>query len=1057
MPITVFLNSVEGTLNSGSTTEHAHRPALKRFLEQMIAECTATNKPEQAEHGAPDFVIQQGTVPIGHVEARDIGGDLRKSIADSERAVPRTPDGKQLKRYRAALPNLIYTDGLEWHWFVGGTPRLSAPVRIATWHANKKKLHRNEPASAKLATLLHQFSSYRAEQVATPNDLAWRLAQIARWLDEVITTVLTTEGTHGALHQHYDVCRQTLLPTMTPAEFADMYAQTIVYGLFAARVAVPTSPAFTRADATQTIPQTNPFVQELFSHLAGPRLDERIAWLVDDCARLLERTNMAEVLRDFGKATGQEDPVIHFYETFLAAYDPQTRERRGVYYTPEPVVSYIVRSVDCLLQTRFGKPLGLADEAAFVLDPAMGTATFLHAVVQHIHTTLTAMGLADTWNQYVPEKLLPRLTGFEVLMSPYTIAHHNISMLLQQLGYTFGGNERPGIFLTNALMAPSHRQTSSPPFLDFLGQKGRQAQEVKQQNPVMVVLGNPPYANFGMLNKGAWIQEQLEEYKRDVRERKLNLDDDFIKFIRLGQWLIEQTGQGILAFITNNTYLDGVTHRRMRQSLIETFTDIYMLDLHGSSLKKEVCPDGSPDENVFDIRQGVAIALFVKEPGKTGNAKIHHAEMWGKRQSKYTRLQETDVHTTRWQDIFPRDQYFFLVPKDFQTEEEYTTFRAVQSILVVQQGAIKTDRDTLFFDMDRTVLEDRMRVLYTEDGLAPAFRATYRVENTSSYNLLSRRQTTTVNLTNIQRCLYRPFDNRWLYYDAAGLTSRPAYDVMRHLLPGKNIALLVCRQQALTGFSHVLCTEYIAESHAVSLKTREGAFVFPLYRYPNGNKHPLPCDHTDGRCPNLSPAFIQDVEQRLGLRFIPHGQGDLDTTIGPEDVFHYLYAVLHSPTYRARYAELLKIDFPRVPITSDKAVFATLVSTGAALVDLHLLRLPESGGVGGAGGAAILRHPDAQGVTQHQVPAVPIVQIRYDALHRRVFIDRDHYVEGIAPETWGMTIGSYQPLQKWLKDRKGHALSCDDTTHYMRMVIALRETRRLMGEIDALIPAWPFT
>jgi len=562
---------------------------------------------------------------------------------------------------------------------------------------------------------------------------------------------------------------------------------------------------------------------------------------------------------------------------------------------------------------------------------------------------------------------------------------------------------------------------------------------------VLVVLGNPPYANSSAgHNRAGWIQAQLEEYKRGLQEKKRNLDDDFIKFMRAAQWRIEQAGQGIMAFITNNTYLDGITHRRMRESLLETFTDLYVLDLHGGVLKKKVGPDGTPDENIFAIRQGVAIGLFVKEPQRAGPARVHHAEMWGSRASKYGRLAAESVATTAWEDIRPEREWFFFVPRPVAAVNEYAQFAKLTDLFTVQQNVIKTDRDRLFFDSDYARLAERMALFYSESGLHEPFRTRYRVEDSSSYSLLARRQKTAFTPRAIRRALYRPFDVRWLYYGPA-ITSRPAWEVMRHMLAGPNVALLGMRQYEydVSDYGYVFVTEHITESR-VFISNRGGASIFPLYRYDDGPG--------GERCSNLCPAFTHTLAQRLGLRWLPDGWGDLCTTMGPEDVFHYLYALLHRPAYRARYAPLLKVDYPRVPLPPNRALFGALVAQGAALVDVHLLRLPGSAGVGGAGGAAILCDVDRQGVVPQGVTAGPVAQVCYNMAQQRVFVANERFIGGVEPETWAMQIGGYYPLAKWLKDRKGCTLSAEEVRHYGRMVVALRETRRIMAAIDAV--AW---
>ncbi len=879
------------------------------------------------------------------------------------------------------------------------------------------------------------------------------------------------------LHTHLNGFRQTLLPNLAPTEFADMYAQTLVYGLFAARVALSESPIFTRYDAAHAIPKTNPFLRKMFQQIAGFDLDERIAWLVDDCVRLLERTDMAEVLRDFGKVTKQEDPVVHFYETFLAAYDPKTREMRGVYYTPEPVVSYIVRSVDHLLQTCFGKPMGLAEDDTLILDPATGTATFLHTVVQHIYATLQREGLADTWNQYVPEKLLPRLFGFELLMAPYTIAHLKLSMLLQQLGYTFDSQERLGVYLTNALIDLPERQTTLP-FTTFIVQEGQDAREVKQTMPVMVVLGNPPYSGHSanaswetvraagrskrVLNGiGALLQDYYTVDGQPLGERNPKwLQDDYVKFIRFGQWRISQTGEGILAFISNNSYLDNPTFRGMRQSLLQTFDTIYLLNLHGNSKKKEHAPDGSLDENVFDIQQGVAIGLFIKHSSSENLATVYYADLWGDREGKYAALMQQDVATTLWQQVKPASPWYLFLPQNTAMLGEYEQGWAVPHILPLHSVGIVTARDRLTVQWSRQEMvqtveefggcrEEEAREKYALGADARDWKVALAQQD------IQHHSDTQAHITPI---LYRPFDQRYTYYTGKdrGFLCRPRSQVMRHILKDANIGFITIRRSRNQAAWNYWFVAAVPIAGATAVTALDINYFFPLYLYPTAQEVESGLYAADERRPNLSDGFMQDLETRMKLAFIPDGSGDLMSTVGPEDVFHYLYAVLHSPTYRSRYAELLKIDFPRIPITSDTSLFKTLVGYGAALVDLHLLRTPsKERRVGGAGGASILAKPGEQGVTQHQATNGAIGKITYDETQQRVMLDTNSYFAGVEPSVWTMQIGGYQPLQKWLKDRKGRTLSFDEVVHYMRMVVALRETQHLMLAIDAAIPGLP--
>jgi predicted helicase len=893
--------TIEKELAAGNATEHTHRPALKALVESLAMGVTATNEPRRIECGAPDFIITRGSATIGYIEAKDVG----KSLDEAERS-------DQLKRYLASLSNLILTDYLEFRWYVDGERRL--PARLGTL-TKEGKIKRDKAGAQAVAELLDNFLAHKAEAVGTPKELALRMARLAHLIRNLIVNAFQKEPESGSLHAQLSAFRDNLIPDLSVEQFADMYAQTIAYGLFAARCTNSTGKDFTRQNAAYLLPKTNPFLRKLFNHIAGPDLDDRITWLVDDLAQVLAQADMAAILKGFGKRTAKEDPVVHFYETFLTAYDPRVREMRGVYYTPEPVVSYIVRSIDHLLRTRFNRPQGLVDTSTLILDPAVGTATFLYMVVSEIHQAMVRQGQKGMWNDYVTEKLLPRIFGFELLMAPYAVAHLKLGLLLQDTGYQFKSDQRLGIYLTNTLEEAIKRAETL--FAQWITEEANAAARVKKDEPIMVVLGNPPYS-VSSLNRGEWIDTILDDYKQGLHEKKLNIDDDYIKFIRFAQWRIDKTGYGILGFITNNSYLDGLTHRRMREHLLESFSSIYIMNLHGSSRRGEQAPINIKDENVFDIQQGVAIGIFVKEPENTSKRHVHYADMWGSRENKYKALFESDIESTGWQEITPTAPYFFFVPKNLALEDEYSQFHSIREIFVVSQNGLKTDRDELFFDFDAKALEERMRIFFGK-GYGDDFKERYRVFPSSSFDIEGRRDQTAFDASNIKKCLYRPFDERYLYYDPK-LTSRSAYQVMYHMLERQNLALLACRQQAELGFYHVLCTNQLAECCAVSLKTREITSVFPLYLYPAEGE----MQFEKGRRPNLNPEFIKAVSDKLGLKFVEDGKGDLIDTFGPENVFDYAYAVFHSPTYRTRYAEFLKIDFPRLPLTSDKGLFRAL-------------------------------------------------------------------------------------------------------------------------------------
>ncbi len=1087
-----YLAQVKREFGTGEATEHTHRAALKGLVESFAPNVTAINEPKHVDCGAPDYVVKRGDLSVGYIEAKDVG----KSLDDAERS-------EQLERYLKSLENLVLTDYLEFRWYLKGELRESARLARLT---RDGKIVLEKKGEAEVARLFESFLDQNPTQITSSKELSERLARLAHLIRDAVVRAFEQELASDHLSNLRRAFAEVLIPDLDlpekTAEFADMYSQTIVYGLFAARCNHAGPAPFRRRDAAREIPKTNPFLRQLFDRITGMDLDdEPYVDYVEDVVKILGHADLGSILADFGKRTKQEDPVVHFYETFLAAYDPALRERRGVYYTPEPVVSYIVRSVDSILKTHFGLGGGLMDSSTveyeeesaaldsrgrpdpsklperkkktgprvLILDPACGTGTFLYAVIDHIRRDFMDHGNAGYWSAYVRDHLLPRIFGFELLMAPYAVAHFKLGMELagQDLKederkdwvYDFKSDERLKVYLTNTLEEAENPWKNLWGY-EAIGEEARSASVVKRDKPIMVVLGNPPYSNFGRMNRGEWILDQLKDYKKDLNEKKLNLDDDFIKFIRWGQWRIEQTGYGVLAFITNNTYIDGITHRRMRQSLMETFSEIYILDLHGNKRTKDRCPDGSEDQNVFDIQQGVAIGIFIKDGNKNGQAKVHHSELWGLRESKYFRLQEMDVSNTGWTYLEPKENMFFFVPKDFSVENEYLNNQIVTDVFPIHQNGLKTDRDKLFFDFDHDVLKSRIKKFYSDSEIDPVFREAYSIKDTSSYDLLSRREKTYFDPNNLHRCLYRPFDFQWLYY-SPGLTSRPAWNVMKHLLAGENLGFITTRQTRDKW--DVLATRHI--SGHKSCAAYDINTLFPLYLYPSpaensSRQKPLSSADwppgKDGRVPNLSPEFVAEMEERLGLKFVPDGRGDLEATFGPEDVFDYIYAVFFSPTYRERYAEFLKIDFPRVPLTSDQEKFRRLVKLGGELVGLHLLESPRLA-------QTVTRYPVVgdnrveKGYPKYFAPGDVEPGSKDGAVLEagRVYINKNQYFEGVPPEVWEFQVGGYQVSAKWLKDRRGRQLSYDDLTHYQKMIVALKETIRLMEEVDEVAGEWP--
>ncbi|MEG4317632.1 MULTISPECIES: type ISP restriction/modification enzyme [unclassified Microcoleus] len=1027
MRFDTYIQSIQNNLQRGS--ERTHYPTLKNLLDNQAASLEAIIEEKGNKAGVPDFTIRRRDLLVGYVEAKDVGLDLNP--------VEKT---EQLQRYRESLNgNLILTNYLEFRWYVEGKVRLAAV--LAERIGNKITLCNPD----KTIELIEGFLNYSGAAINSPEDLAKQMARLTKSILLATESALQIENKSGELHQLKRGFNEILLPDLNDAAFADMYAQTISYGLFAARVGHAQNPrnqVFDRRTAGTYIPATNPFLRRLFNSIIETDLLGQINWAIDDLVELLGRVDMTVILENFGRRTRQSDPVVHFYETFLAAYNPALRKSRGVYYTPEPVVSFIVRSVDFLLKNRFNLPLGLADNTknpdtqkprVQILDPATGTGTFLYGVVDRIYQNLEDMGISGSWNQYVQENLLNRLFGFELLMAPYAIAHLKLGLQLQNLGYEFSSKQRLGVYLTNTL--DEALKQSEVLFAQFVAQEANEASAIKRDFPVMVVLGNPPYSGHSA-NKSEWIAGLVKDYYYvdgvPLKERNPKwLQDDYVKFIRFGQWRISQTGFGVLAFVTNHGYLDNPTFRGMRQNLMHTFTDIYVLDLHGNSKKKEVSPDGAPDQNVFDIQQGVSIGIFIKEPGKSTPAKVHHADLWGSRTSKYEALNLLDIDSLEWKNFQPQSPFYLLVPQNRDLLTEYNEGWKITDIMPVHSVGIVTARDSLTIKFLGEEVKDTIK----------DFVSLPVEEARNKYDLGKDARDWQVSLaqddlrrnnlddSKIVPILYRPFDKRYTYYTGKtrGFLCMPRFEVMRHILQGDNLALATTRSVEIEEWTHLFCTAQIIQHHTVSLK--EVNYLFSLYLYPDteneqGNLF------TD-RTPNLSQKFLIAIREKLG--YLPT----------PEAIFYYAYSVFHSPTYRQRYAEFLKIDFPRLPLTRDNEIFTALAKKGEGLVALHLMKSKKINKV----------------ITKYPVSGDNAVsEVTYNESERRVYINKQQYFEGIAPEVWAFKVGGYQVLDKWLKDRKkaNRSLSFDDVLHYQRVVVALKETMQIMAEIDDVIPSFPW-
>ncbi|MGD0287629.1 MAG: type ISP restriction/modification enzyme [Acidimicrobiales bacterium] len=1113
-----YVERLQVQLDGGDSTEHSHRPALADYLESFDSRIVATNEPRRVEAGAPDYSVGRrrghGLLLVGKIEAKDVGIDLDGIHADSERRTPRTREGEQLHRYREAFDNLIFTDYIQFRWYRRGERRLDATLGSF----EHGKIRETQKGIASVEALITDFLNTAPIRIRTARTLAERMARLTDLMHVIVLASIangTVSSTTKSLQQAF---KDVLVSDLTNETFADMFCQTIAYGLFAARVRHdPASGPFEGLGAAAEIPRTNPFLRQVFSLITGPDLeDEPYSGLVDDLAQLLDDTDMVSVLRDFGTQV-RRDPIVHFYETFLGEYNPRLRDIRGVYYTPMPVVSYITRSIDQLLIDRFDVAEGLADTSTvdggehrvLVLDPATGTGTFLYEVINIVRQRIGDAGMAGAWAPYVREHLLPRMFGFEIMMAPYAVAHLKLGLQLagqdlpeterEAWAYNFEHDDRVGVFLTNALDPGETR--SDILFGQFISDEANAAGHVKTDLPIMVVLGNPPYQGQSMnaserltavdgrkTKVRTFIGQLLLDYYtvngEPLGERNPKwLQDDYVKFIRFGQWRINQTGRGILGFVTNHTYLDAPTFRGMREKLLRSFDDIYVIDLHGSIRRHEQPPEGGIDENVFDqIQQGVSVAIFVKTSAAEGLGTVHFHERWGTRDDKYEWLSDNNVVTTPWTSFTPTTPFYGFRPEDADIRAEWDQGIPLPDIFPVYTTGIVTSRDSLVIDSRRQRLTNRIREFLDPATTDESIRAKFfpgepRTRrdgtvilpgDTESWSLPRRRATlqADTDLDGSYRCIeYRPFDERFILYHPDAI-ERDRRDVMTHMLEGPNVGLVSARSNKSPIQDQFFVSRLITEAKTGESTTQSA--LFPVWCYPDvGSRDRVQAllgtsEVAAGRTPNIGGSFEAALSEALSLVLVGTPQGDLVTTVGPEDILAYVYAVTNSRTYRIRYAGFLHMQYARIPVTRDSETFRALCRLGTRLVSLSLLEVPDldngtpSFPVPGSGEVAP-GYPKwvGSGETPPDRSAPEDTDRLYINGDGSIHGGSGQFFEGVSQEVWEFSVGGHAVLEKWLRARRGDRLDFEEIRHVSRVANAARLILDTQAEIEELLPVWP--
>jgi len=1019
-----YLANLQATLNQGDAREESFYEHIKILLLQY-AEITNKKKPDitilpkATEAGNPDFRVWDGKNHItGYIEAK----------APSVFHLDQIETSNQLKRYLKVFPNLILTNFYEFRLYQHGTMICTAVIGRSS---NAITLHKTPPLeqTEQFSYLLERFFAFSLPAIDNPKSLAKELAKRTRFLrDEIIAIELAEEERQGkkVLLGFYDSFKRLLINKLTHEQFADLYAQTLTYGIFAART--KSEGDFNRELIYKYIPNTLGVLKSIFKFISYDEPPKALEVLIDDIAEILCVTDIKKILHVYYKEGKGSDPIIHFYETFLSEYDPTLREKRGVYYTPEPVVRYIVKSIHSILKSHFNLKDGLADSAVTLLDPAAGTLTFPAEAIKLAVQEYTGKYGSGSIKQMIKHHIIPHFYALELMMAPYTVGHLKISYLLDELGYQMAEGERFKLYLSNTLEKDLPAQIETP-FTHEITEECLLANKVKQDEPVLVILGNPPYS-VNSENTNEWTEQLLKQdldgatsyYKVDGmplgEANSKMLQDDYVKFIRFAQWKIQKAGKGIVGMVTNHSYIDNATFKGMRQSLMHTFDQIYVLDLHGNSTKKETAPDGSKDENVFDIRTGVAILIMIKD--SNAEKRFYHGDLYGLRSAKYDCLNDNSIDSFEYTLIEPKQPFYLFKPLT-DDNTQYLSWEKVNDIFPLNSAGIKTARDNLTIQFNRQIMLNTVNQFAKLDTETARQAYELGIDSRDWKVDLAQKdlKESTLNSDNIKPILYRPFDIRYTYYTGKcrGFHSMPRNEVMQHFRES-NLGLILGRQGQVVGSGYLWNLAFISSKIIDNnVYYRGGGVLLPLYLYPD--------QHSD------DIFATQETQVNIKLELLTEFAKQ---DISAETIFYYIYGILYSNVYRERYAEYLKIDFPRIPFTKDTQLFKQMAGYGKAIADLHLMQSSE------------LDTPIAkyQGKSDND----RVEHVSYDVAQGRIYINQDKYFEGISPEVWSYHVGGYQVLHKYLKDRKGRTM--DDPIYYCRIVTALSKTMEYQARIDEM-------
>lgn len=1049
----LYSKNIISDLETG--TERTLYKPLGNFLEEFIndkykrkvstnAEQSSKNYDQSEKRvGFPDIVLKENDFSIGYIEVKLPSDSLEKKDFK-----------EQFSKYKESLDNIIFTNLKTWElwqWTPSAKPKKIKAIIFDYLN----------PDLNSLQELFDLFLAYQSIQAKTAKQLAINLAKKTKLLSQKLQELLNEQNQD--LLNIKEAFTKSVLNDIKDKSLANLIAETFTYSLFIATLEQyeknKQNEQLTLTTARDYIPKTVPVIHDLYN--LADNLSRSINDIRDIVELILKELNscdIAKISKSFHLSIDNKDPIIHFYEPFLDAYDPETKKERGCFYTPKPAVDFIVRNVNSILEQEFGLELGLANEQVKLLDPATGTGTFLASTIELSHQIIQdnyqALGLdQEKFKELVLKHILKNYYGFEFMIAPYAVAHLKLTYLLKSLGFDFEltfqdgdpDNDRFHIYIANTLDDPD-KEPLKLFTLKHLTEESQKAQSIKNQKDIIAIIGNPPYSGSSQNpsqecnSKGkkqlTWIGEQIENYKYlNTPDGKIKLDeknpkwlqDDYVKFIRFAQYQIEQKGSGVIGYIVNHSFIDNPTFRYMRKSLMDTFDKIYILDLHGNNKKKETCPDGSKDENIFKIEQGVAIVLLIKTDNSSNNCEIFHGDLYGLAKDKLSTLESNTIQSLCTNKLTPKSEMYYFIPRDTELEDEYSQFWSVRDIFQLSNTGIVSKRDSIVFHKDKNKLNNILldfkdleeQELRNKHNISPDSRdwkVSYAKKAVETFDIKEEY---------ILQADYRPFDTRWTYYinKSKGFMAYPVYDVMQHMLE-ENTGLVLYRFQykASEPFTCSFISNRIIDIN--SLQSPGGACIFPLYLY-NTNEDQTKLNINQAqRKTNFTEKFRKYKDKEL-KRYTD------------EQIFYYIYGLLHSNEYRARYDEFLKRDFPRIDLSHNILEISKL---GQEISELHLLK------------HNILKQQSQWNIKKEGDSLSVNYKRKADIWQdNKIYLNETTYIEGVASEIYEFKVGGYQVLEKWLTDRKDTELTIDELLHYMKVIISLRETIRLMSEIDGVI------